>query len=175
MKLIFRLAFMLLVMGMFAGCTSPGSIVPNATTAGELVKKLGAPTHKRSHPQGGEYWEYVYGPQGTETWRYHIDRGQMVRSATQLLTQERLYRVVPGVTTEAQVRELLGEPRYITRFSEETAWDWRVELTPARGLFIVRFDRNGVATGINIIMDTSPDSRDRSDRGGGRGGGGRGK
>ena len=161
MSLIFRLAPMLLIIGALAGCASPGSVVPNATTADELLKKLGKPTDTRPDPQGGEFWEYAYGPQGTQTWLFGIDRSRMVRSATQLLTQERLHRVVPGVTTEAQVRELLGKPRRITRFREETAWEWRVDLNPTKGLYVVRFDPNGLATGINVLMDISADSNDR--------------
>jgi len=161
MKLISRLTLVPLIVGALASCANPGSIVPNATTAGELVKKLGKPTDTRPDPQGGELWEYTYGPEGTETWLFAIDRSRMVRNATQLLTQERLHQVVPGVTTEAQVIELLGKPRLITRFREETAWEWRVHLRPAMGLFVVRFGANGLATGINVLEDVSSDSNDK--------------
>ena len=161
MNLISRLASVLLIIGALASCALPGAIVPNTTTADELLKKLGKPTDTRPHPQGGELWEYAYGPEGTETWLFGVDRGRMVRSATQLLTQERLHRVVPGVTTEAQVRELLGKPRRVTRFREETAWEWRVHLQPAKGLYVVRFGHNGLVTGINVLEDVSTDSNDR--------------
>lgn len=161
MNLISRLTLVLLIAGMLASCANPGSIVPDTTTADELVRKLGKPTDTRADPRGGEFWEYAYGPEGTETWLFGVDRGRMVRSATQLLTQERLYSVVPGVTTEAQVRELLGKPRFITRFREETAWEWRVNLRPAMGLFVVRFGRDGLATGINVLEDVSTDSNDK--------------
>ena len=161
MNLISRLTLLLLIVGALAGCAMPGSIVPNATHADELLKKLGTPTDTRTDPQGGEWWEYAYGPEGTETWLFGIDRSRMVRSSTQLLTHERLHRVVPGVTTEAQVRELLGKPRRITRFVAETAWEWRVDLKPSKGLFVVRFGPNGLATGINVLEDNSMDSSDK--------------
>jgi hypothetical protein len=161
MNLISRLTSMLLIIAALASCALPGAIVPNTTTADELLKKLGKPTDTRPHPQGGEFWEYAYGPEGTETWLFDVDRGRMVRSATQILTLERLHQVVPGVTTEAQVRDLLGKPRLITRFREETAWEWRVHLQPARGLYVVRFGRNGLATGINVLEDVTTDSKDR--------------
>jgi hypothetical protein len=69
--------------------------------------------------------------------------------------------VVPGETTQAQVRELLGEPRKIRQLREELVWEWRVDLSPNLGVFVARFDANGRATGINVRVDISPDSRDR--------------
>ena len=155
---------LLLILGALAGCALPSSIAPNTTSADELLKKLGKPTETRPNPQGGEFWEYVYGPAGTQTWLFGVDGGRMVRSAEQLLTYQRLYQVVPGVTTEAKVRELLGKPSQITHFATHTAWDWRVNLTPYMGYFVVLLDRNGVAIGINVLTDMTIDSGDKGDR-----------
>ena len=146
-----------LLIGVLAGCALPGSIVPNTTSADELVKKLGKPTDTRPNPQGGEFWDYAYGPEGTATWRYGIDGKRMVRSADQLLTQERLYNVVPGVTPEAGVIELLGRPRLVTRYSHETAWEWRVDLRPNTGIFVVRFSHDGLALGVGVLFDAHID------------------
>ncbi len=163
MRLISRFIPVLLVIGALAGCAMPGSIVPNSTTADELLKKLGAPTDKRPNPQGGEFWEYAYGPEGTETWLFGIDQGRMVRSSLQLLTEERIHQIVPGKTTEAEVLALLGKPRQITRFREESAWEWRVSMSPGYGLYVVRFGPDGRATGINVLQDVLGD--DGKDRG----------
>lgn len=163
MRLFFRLAPVLLIIAALASCAMPGAIVPNETTADELLKKLGKPTDTRRDAQGGELWEYAYGPEGTETWLFGIDGARMVRSATQLLTEERLHRVVPGVTTQAQVIELLGKPRLITQYREESAWEWRVNLRPTMGVYVVRFGPNGLATGINVLMDISTDSNDKGE------------
>ena len=157
MKRIFRFGIALaLLIGVLAGCANPGAIALN-TTADELVKKLGKPTDTRPHSQGGEFWDYVYGPEGVATWRYAIDNNRTVRSADQLLTHERLYRVVPGVTTEAGVLDLLGRPRLVTRFRNEAAWEWRADLSPNTGIFIVRFSHDGLAMGVGVIMDASID------------------
>lgn len=158
---IFRHLHLLLILAILAGCAMPGSIVPGRATADELLQKLGKPTDTRVNPQGGEFWEYVYGPAGTQTWLFGIDRNRKVSSATQLLTQERLYRVVPGETTEAQVRELLGPPREVVRFREETAWEWNADLSPNQGVFVVRFGPDGRATGVNVLYDYSSDSDDK--------------
>lgn len=149
----FRTALAILCISLIAGCAIPSAIVPNTTSADELLKKLGQPTDKRANPAGGEFWEYTYGPAGTETWLFGVDSGRMVRSSTQLLTEERLQQVVPGKSTEAEVRALLGAPRDTTRFSEETAWEWRVMIGPLPGIYVVRFDRKGLATGYNVLRD----------------------
>lgn len=161
MNISSRLIISLILIGMLSACAMPAAVVPGNTTANELLQRLGKPTDTRINPQGGEYWEYAYGPEGTETWLFGIGQDRMVRSSTQLLTTERLQRVVPGVTTEAQVRELLGTPRKITRFREEIAWEWRVDMAPNLGQFVVRFNPNGVATGYNVLVDISADSNDR--------------
>jgi len=166
MRAPFRYIFLTLLIVMLAGCAMPSSIVPGSATADELLQKLGKPTDSRPNPQGGEFWEYVYGPAGTETWRFGIDRNRKVATATQLLTQERLHRVVPGVTTESQVLELLGPPREITRFREEIAWEWNADLSPQKGIFVVRFSPDGRATGINVLYEYSSDSDDKDSGGG---------
>ena len=66
MNLISRIAPWLLIIGTLAGCALPGSIAPSTTNADALLQKLGKPTETRPNPQGGEFWEYVYGPVGTE-------------------------------------------------------------------------------------------------------------
>ena len=156
MKRIFCIALALLIV-VLAGCAAPGSIVPNTSTADEVIKKLGKPSDTRRNPQGGEFWDYVYGPEGVTTWRYAIDSNRMVRSADQLITHERLYKVVPGVTTEAGVIELLGRPRLVTRYSHETAWEWRVRLTTDMGIFVVRFSPDGLASGVGVYTDVHID------------------
>jgi hypothetical protein len=157
MKVI-RALILALMIAALAACASPGSIVPNTTTAAELVQKLGRPGDKRANPQGGEFWDYVYGPEGFTTWRFAVDTSGMVRSAEQILTLERLHKVVPGETDEAGVLNLLGRPRSIIRFRHEVVWEWRVNLSPVRGVYIVRFDFNGRALGVGVMEDASTDS-----------------
>lgn len=147
----------LAALALLAGCAFPGSVATNIS-ADELAQKLGKPTETRPNPAGGELWDYVYGPAGFETWRFGIDGGRVVRSKEQILTQQRLHQVVPGQTTEAQVRDLLGKPSGITKLATGNAWDWRVDLVPTPGYFVVNFDRSGVATSIAVLMDMKIDN-----------------
>lgn len=163
MKPMLRHTTTLLLLGALAGCALPGA-VPTNISADELIKQLGKPTETRKNPAGGESWDYVYGPEGTETWRFAVDGGRMVRAKEQLLTYDRLYKIVPGETTEAQVLELLGKPGGITKLAVGPSWDWRIDMPPTRGHFVVNFDNKGVATGISVLMDMKIDGGDRGDR-----------
>jgi outer membrane protein assembly factor BamE (lipoprotein component of BamABCDE complex) len=152
MKFHYRMFLTLSLISALAGCAIP-SAIQIGTSADELQQKLGKPTAVKAASGGGEFWEYAYGPEGTETWLYRIDQGRVVRSAVQLLTEERLQKIQPGVSTEADVRELLGTPRDITRFSHETAWEWRVRIGPDYGTYVVRFGPDGRAIGYNVLKD----------------------
>jgi len=160
MNTIVRILPALLITVALAGCAFPGSIATNIS-ADELVQKLGKPTETRANPAGGESWDYVYGPSGFETWRFSVDSGRMVRAKEQLLTYERFYKIVPGTTTEAQVRELLGRPASINNLAMGPTWDWRFDMKPTPGHFIVNFDRRGIATSVGIMMDMKIDSSDK--------------
>jgi hypothetical protein len=152
---IFRLfirIFVIALAGVLAGCASPTAIKTGAT-ADDLTQKLGKPTAVRPGPGGGEFWEYAYGPEGTETWLFGIDQGRTVRSSTQLLTEERLRQVVAGKSTEADVRALLGQPRDITRYRDTSTWEWRVAVGPAMGMYVVHFGADGKARGYNVLKD----------------------
>lgn len=164
MKPFTLLSAMLLILGVLAGCAQPGLIVPNTTSADELLRKFGKPAETRTNLGGGEFWDYVYGPTGTETWRFGIDGGRVVRSKEQLLTFERLHKVIPGTTTEAQVRELLGKPGQIMNLRTGLVWEWRANLQPALGHFFVTFDGKGVAINKGTVLDFSADGS--GDKGG---------
>lgn len=135
-----------------AGCAMPERIVPNQTSAEVLQQKLGPPTTKRP-VAGGEAWDYVYGPEGIQTWRFNVNTQGMVTSVTPLLTEERLRQLVPGQSTEQDVLEMLGKPRDTGRVGGEMTWEWRVDLQPQLGVYVVRFGDNGRVSGINVLPD----------------------
>lgn len=162
MKRMTRLLISLFILALLGACATPRLIPLNTTNADELLKRLGKPTETMPNPAGGEYWDYVYGPAGFETWRFGIDSGRVVRSSEQLLTHARLYQVMAGKSTEKEVHALLGKPSEITRYANHSAWSWRVNLQPTLGHFAVQFDRNGIAQGTLIVTDFQADG-DRGD------------
>lgn len=156
MNFQFRSAAALVLIGALSGCAVP-SAIQIGTSTDELQQRLGKPTEVHKSAQGGELWDYASGPEGVETWRFDIDRNRKVGSATQLLTQERLYRIVPGVSTADDVKMMLGKPRDIDHLAGETVWEWRVALPPEVGVFVVRFGPDGKASGYNVLEDIKSD------------------
>lgn len=151
-----RLSTTLLLIGALAGCAAPSAIRVGAS-ADEVQQRLGKPTEVLKGAQGGELWDYVYGPEGVESWRFAIGSNRKVAGTTQLLTQERLHRVVPGVSTADDVKMLLGKPREVINLGGETVWEWRVAIPPEVGVFVVRFGPDGKASGYNVLEDIKSD------------------
>lgn len=162
----------LLVLAMLAGCAGVQSLVPQQSTVMEVRDKMANPTDIRFAPNGDELWEYARGPMGTETWLVRIGRDGKVKETAQLLTEERFGGIVPQKTTKPEVRDLLGRPSDVSFFGGEAVWSWRMGISPQLGHFVVRFTRDGVVKEKMLLLDISPDGRDRRDRrdGGDRGG-----
>mgnify|MGYP003705469265 CR=1 FL=1 len=150
-----RIRLLVLLCGMLAltACALPSRIPLNTTSADELQRRMGKPTEILPNPAGGEYWYYIYGPAGFETWRFGIDGTRVVRSSDQLIAYEHLHKVKVGVSTEKDVRMLLGKPATIMQLRSGPSWEWRANLQSATGYFVVTFDRNGVASSTAVIPD----------------------
>ena len=154
---------------LLAACGGIQSVVPQQSTLAEVRDRMGVPTDIRFDAQGNELWEYATGPMGYQTWLVRAALDGRVLDVSQLITQAQFAKIVRGTSTKAQVRDLMGKPSEVQYFNGEAVWSWRMEISPQQGYYSVRFDRNGIATETLVIMDASRDSRDRGERGGGRG------
>lgn len=160
-----RFAVVAVLAGVLAACAGPGSIVPKESTISDVKDRLGPPTDIRFDAAGNEYWEYARGPQGTETFLYQIGKDGRVASATQLLTQSQVDRIVRGQSTKAEVRSLLGRPANQRFFRNGTVWEWRAMINITPGYYAVRFDDRGVAQEVMVLPDASADGQDKGDKG----------
>jgi hypothetical protein len=161
-----RLLFCLHVSALLGACGGPQAIVPQRSTLAEVHAHMGRPTDIRFDREGNELWEYATGPNGDETWLVRARRDGRVIDVTQLLTPERFARIERLSSSKEQVRDLMGRPSEEQYFGEEAVWSWRMHISPQRGYFAVRFNREGVAIETLTLMDASGDQRDRGDRGG---------
>jgi len=142
-----------LLAALLGGCGTAGGLVPQQSTRDDVRARFGQPTDVRKEAGGDELWEYARGPEGFETHLVRIGGDGRVKDVTQLVTEERLMRVVPGETTKQGVRDLLGRPaeQMMTRVGE--TWSWRYRLNGQPGLLVVVFGPNDIARERYMMID----------------------
>jgi hypothetical protein len=139
--------------GFLAGCSSTGSLVPGQSGQPDVRARLGAPTEIRKDRNGDELWEYAGGPEGHETHLVRLGADGKVKEVTQLITEERLMRVVPGSSSRQDVRGLLGRPSEQALTGAGEAWSWRYLLNNVAGHLVVTFNPDGTVRDRGAVID----------------------
>jgi hypothetical protein len=148
-----RTLLLSLLVGVLAACAAPGDFVPEKSTITEVRARAGTPTDIRFSRNGDELWEYATGPSGTETYLLQFGRNGQLKAVTQLLTEERFAKVVPGQTTKAAARDLLGRPSDQVFIDNAASWRWHVRAGGRTGYFVVRFGPEGVALDKRTVLE----------------------
>jgi hypothetical protein len=151
---------MLSFAALLGACAGPRSPVPGQSTEADVRARMGTPTDTRTEPNGDKLWEYATGPEGVQTHLVRIGSDGRVRGVTTLLTEERFATIVPGKTTRAEVRNLLGRPMDDTTFRAGPTWSWRflrAGVSPA--FMVVSFNADGTVRERIVILDPSGDSK----------------
>jgi hypothetical protein len=127
-----------------AGCASlePPSF-PAGTPMSEVEARMGKPRAVVKAPDGVVVWQYPNGPVGQTTYMVDFGPDQRVKSVYQALTEARIAKIVPGTTTQDDIRLLLGPPgetMFFARMNEEV-WSYRYQTgASANWIFNVNFD-----------------------------------
>jgi SmpA/OmlA family protein len=145
-----------------AGCVTYAAIAPG-TPAEQVKARVGAPTEVWKSPDGSEVWEYALGPLGTETYMITLGPDQAVREVRQVLNDENINRLKPGMQRD-EVRRMLGKPASInvTQSRNEEIWYWRYREWQTRKMELyVQFDQpTGALTRVTRYqIDTSDGKR----------------
>lgn len=151
-----------LIAGILAagGCVSYGGTTPGRSTMSDVRSASGRPTDVRFGPNGDEIWEYATGPQGEQTYIFEFDRNRSVSSAVQALTENNIARILPGKTTNQDVRSLLRRPGDIQVLTDSEVWQWRIKPVGfAPETLYVFFGRDGVVTKLTRVQDFFGGSR----------------
>lgn len=126
-----------------AACTSFDSLSPG-TPAQQVRARVGAPSEVWKSPDGSEVWEYPQGPLGTETYMVALGPDQAVREVRQVLNEENISKLKPGMPRD-EVRRLLGRPGNVnySASANEEVWYWRYREWNVRKMELyVQFDRS---------------------------------
>jgi hypothetical protein len=132
------------IVSLAAACASlaPPSFPPGTPMA-EVESRMGKPKAVVKAPDGGVVWQYPNGPVGQTTYMIDFGPDQRVTSVYQALTEQRIAKIVPGTTTQDDIRLLLGPPgqtMFFSRMNEEV-WSYRYQTGASTNwIFNVNFD-----------------------------------
>lgn len=128
-------------------------IKPGATTAAEVLQRMGEPGFRHRNDDGTATWEYSRQPAGVHCYMISFDRQDVVSRLEQVLSDEYYARVRPGMSKD-EIRRLLGAPgsRMVFDNLREEIWEWRIQgvLPTDETYFMVHFD-----TGHGAVKKTS--------------------
>lgn len=148
----------LLAVAMLAGCASYSGrgLVPGQSTARDVEAMMGVPAERITVAGGDSVWFYPQNPNGLHTFAARLSPQGVLQQIDQRLTVENLARLVPGQTTAAQVRELLGPPWQVTRMArqERDVWSYRMQDNAlVRHDLYVQFSADGVVREVIMLRD----------------------
>lgn len=122
---------LMLAAAIAAGCASYSGkgLVSGQSNAKDVEALMGQPAERITVAGGDSVWFYPQNPNGLHTFAARLNPQGILQQIDQRLTVANLAKLVPGQTTAAQVRQLLGPPWQATRMArqERDVWHYRME------------------------------------------------
>jgi outer membrane protein assembly factor BamE (lipoprotein component of BamABCDE complex) len=102
---------------------------------------------------------FTRGPLGRHTYLVTFGPDGVMRGMDQVLTYANADKVIPGTTTRAQVRELLGPPSDISRLprQEREVWEYKWLHYQERRVLWVQFSDDGIVRESMNLHDFAAD------------------
>lgn len=149
---------------MAAGCSSLSysgrGLVPGTSDAKDVEALMGPPAERITVAGGDSVWFYPRNPAGPHTYAVRLNPQGIVQAIDQRLTMDNLARLVPGTTTRAEARALLGPPWEVSRLprQQREVWSYRMD----NGLFVehdlyLQFSADGVLRESILLKDMKND------------------
>jgi hypothetical protein len=148
------IALAVVVLG--AGCAGfdGGNLVPGQSTGAEVEKSMGPSADKRAGPNGETVLWFPRLPAGRVSYAARIGKDGRLIAIEQRLTKENLDKLKPGVSREADVRDLLGPPSRVDAFPRRQVDAWTYE---AQGIepqiMVVELSKDGVVSAAYMYDD----------------------
>ncbi|HXZ52302.1 MAG TPA: hypothetical protein VEH51_09900 [Burkholderiales bacterium] len=158
-----------LPVALLAGCASYDGrgLVPDRSTASDVTALMGPPADRIAAPNGDSTWYYPRGPAGLQTYAIRIAPDGVMKSKEQVLTVANMRKIVPGVTTGRQVREILGPPWQLTRIDsigrDDLEYRMYDEMRVEYNLY-VRLSYDGIVREVLFLRDYSVEPSGRNGR-----------
>ncbi len=146
---------------MLGGCASYDGrgLQPGVSTVSQVEALMGPPSEKRAAAEGGSVAVFARGPLGRHTYFVTFGADGVMRNIDQVLTYPNADKVIPGATTRAQVRELLGPPSDISRLprQEREVWEYKWLHYQERRVLWVQFSDDGIVRESMNLHDFAAD------------------
>ncbi len=142
-----RIATLVGLAALLAGCAGLPTSVPPGTPIAEVQAKLGPPTAQHT-VAGGTRYEYATGPYGKFTYMLDFDGAGTLRSSRQVLEKNEFNAIRAGIT-RVELLATLGRPAKVWSVARppQVVWSYRFD-----GPFCEMFN---VGLGSdNRVMDT---------------------
>ncbi len=142
---------------LLSGCASySGSgLVAGVSTTADVEALMGKPAERIERSSGGSVFYYPRGPVGRETYAVLIGADGKVQRVEQRLTDANIARLVPGTTSERQVRELFGPPAATTHYArlERDVWEYPMDPLSTPFVLYVQFSADGIVREVFKMKD----------------------
>jgi outer membrane protein assembly factor BamE (lipoprotein component of BamABCDE complex) len=152
------LAGALILAALLSSCASitGHGLVPGQSTAQDVEALMGRPAERLKAADGDTIWFYPHQPYGRMMYAVRVAPDGRVRSVEQVLTEANVGKLVAGVTTRSQVRELFGPPYQTSNFPRQQREAWTYTLYNASQLdyyLHVQFSGDGIVREVILIQD----------------------
>jgi len=148
---------------LLAGCAGYDgrTLVPGQSSAAEVEKIMGPAADKRAGPDGESVLWFPRLPAGRVSYAARIGKDDRLIAVEQRLTKENVERLKPGVSREADVRDLLGPPERIDAFprQQRDAWTYQAQGIQPQ-LIVVQVSPDGVVREAYMYDDPAQSARD---------------
>jgi hypothetical protein len=138
-------------------------VQPGVTSAEEVVRQKGPPAVEIANPDGSRNMAYPRGYYSGQTFMVRVGRDGLVQNVEQVLTDDRFYRIVAGITREDVLR-LIGPPIETMEFPrlQQVAWEYRYRDSWGYDAFLsVMIDQQGIVAGRTTRRIDRGDNRSR--------------
>ncbi len=144
-----------------SGCASFGGagLVPGQSTAKDVEAVMGVPAERVRLPDGDTNWYYPRQPTGRMMFAVRMSPDGVMRSREQLLTEQNLTRIVRGVTTRDQAREIVGPPWRISKLErqERDVWEYYMYNVENEEYYLyLQFSYDGIVREVMMLKEYKP-------------------
>lgn len=154
MRRLFAAAFLTTAL---SGCVSfsGAGLVPGQATEADVVAKMGRPAQSVRRPDGSQALYFSRLPYGRQIFLATIGPEGRLKGIEPTLDYEHIKRIKAGVSTAAEVREILGPPDTASKapFKNVDVWEYPWQLGEDRRLLWVSISPDGIVREVTDIHD----------------------